>query len=79
MRVSSARISGGSDSESIVFSNAQAHVYRKLVLRGGRLAGAVMVGDARDAAWYQELIASGSDVAAMRGRLVFGRALAQAA
>jgi NAD(P)H-nitrite reductase large subunit len=38
-----------------------------------------MVGDARDAAWYQELIASGSDVAAMRGRLVFGRALAQAA
>jgi nitrite reductase (NADH) large subunit len=71
--------SGGPDSESIVYSDAPAHVYRKLVLRGGRLAGAVMVGDARDAAWYQELIASGSDVAAMRGRLVFGRALAQAA
>jgi hypothetical protein len=44
-----------------------------------RQPGAVMVGDAQDAAWYQELIASGSDVAAMRGQLMFGRALAQAA
>ena len=41
--------------------------YRKLVMRDGRLAGAVLFGDTADALWYRDLIRSGdTSVAAIR-------------
>ncbi len=76
---SAGEFAGGAGTEDIVYADAQRRVYRKLVLRDGRLAGAVMVGDAMDAAWYQELIESRRDVSGVRDRLIFGRALAEAA
>jgi nitrite reductase (NADH) large subunit len=54
-------------------------VYKKLVLREGRLVGAVLYGDIADGPWFVELMRSGGDVSAMRDSLVFGRALAPAA
>lgn len=48
-------------------------VYRRLVLREGRLVSAVLVGDKREGNWYQELISSGADVSALRRHLMFGR------
>ena len=44
-----------------------------------RLVGAALVGDTRDALWYQELIRGNVDIGAMRDDLIFGRALAMAA
>lgn len=46
-------------------------VYRKLVLRDGKLEGAVLFGDSRHAAWYADAIASGQDVSAWRDTLAF--------
>lgn len=69
---------GGTGSEDIVYVDAPAHVYKKLVLHEGCLTGAVMVGDAQDAAWYQELIETRQNIAPLRERLVFGRAIATA-
>ena len=57
-----------------------AHVsVTKLVLRDGRLVGAVLVGDTQDALWYSGLITSGTSVAPIRHDLAFGRAYAEAA
>ena len=39
-----------------MLSDAQAGTYKKLVISGGRLTGAVLVGDTADALWYLELI-----------------------
>ncbi|RTL64402.1 MAG: NAD(P)/FAD-dependent oxidoreductase [Hyphomicrobiales bacterium] len=69
----------GKDGEHIIVKDEGLPSYRKLVLRDGRLAGAVLVGDTRDALWYSELIASGASVTRFRHDLAFGRAYAEAA
>jgi len=53
--------------------------YRKLVIRDGRLVGAVLFGDTADASWYLDLIRTGADITPLRDVLAFGPALAQAA
>jgi nitrite reductase (NADH) large subunit len=67
---------GVEGSETIVLSDARGGAYKKLVISGGRLAGAVLVGDTADALWYLDLIRSGGPVAAIRQDMIFGRALA---
>jgi nitrite reductase (NADH) large subunit len=65
---------GAPGSEPIVLSDADRGVYRKLVVKDGRLAGAVLLGDTADSLWYLDLIRSGAPIATMREDLVFGRA-----
>ncbi len=65
--------------ECIVLEDREAAVYRKLVVRGGRLVGAVLYGDTSDALWYRHLIGQRTPIAAIRGALAFGKAYAEAA
>jgi nitrite reductase (NADH) large subunit len=69
----------GEGAETILLEDAQARAYRKLVIRAGRLVGAVLVGDTADALWYRELIRCHAVVAPIRGALAFGKAYAEAA
>lgn len=69
----------GAGAAHVVVQDEGMPSYRKLVLREGRLVGAVLVGDTADALWYAELIKSGSCVARFRHELAFGRAYAEAA
>ncbi len=65
---------GGPGCEDIVFRDAGRGVYKRIVLEEGKLAGAVLFGDASDGGWYFDLMKSGEDVAAFRETLVFGQA-----
>jgi nitrite reductase (NADH) large subunit len=65
---------GAAGTEPISLTDLEHGVYRKLVIKDGRLAGAVLLGDTADALWYLDLIRSGASVATMRDKLVFGRA-----
>ena len=69
----------GEGAEAVLFEDADAGVYRKLVLREGRLAGAVLIGDTSDAPWYRELVRQQASVAPIRAALAFGKAYAEAA
>jgi nitrite reductase (NADH) large subunit len=53
-------------------------LYKKIVLREGRLVGAVLYGEVTDGQWYLQLMRDRTDVSALRERLVFGRTLAEA-
>jgi nitrite reductase (NADH) large subunit len=68
---------GAPGTEQIVLSDPGLGAYKKLVIANGRLAGAVLFGDTADGLWYLELIRSGASIDAMRGDLMFGRALAE--
>ncbi len=70
---------GREGSEAIVWSDPSMGMYKKLVIANDRLAGAVLVGDTRDALWYLELIRKGEDIAPLRNHLMFGKMIAQAA
>lgn len=62
--------------DEITFHDAKRGVYKKLVLRGDRLVGAVLYGDTADGSWYVQLMREGADIAALRDRLVFGQTAA---
>jgi nitrite reductase (NADH) large subunit len=67
---------GAESSETIVLSDFRHGSYKKLVIAEGRLTGAVLVGETSDALWYLQLIRSREPIAAIRGDMMFGRALA---
>lgn len=59
-------------SESLVLRDHRRGIYRRLVVRNDRLQGVVLYGDAGLGPWYFELMASGTDVSALREQLLFG-------
>jgi len=64
----------GEDREDIVFRDPARGVYKRLILQGNRLIGAVMYGDTADGAWFYSQIKDGADVEDMRDTLIFGPA-----
>jgi nitrite reductase [NAD(P)H] large subunit len=61
------------DTETIVLNDVRRGIYKKLVVGGGRLTGAVLVGDTQDALWYLELIRNRTAVTGIRDDMMFGR------
>ncbi|MBN9588757.1 MAG: nitrite reductase large subunit [Alphaproteobacteria bacterium 64-11] len=66
-----------SDDEITLRDDARG-LYKKIVLRESRLVGAVLYGDVGDGQWYLQLMRDKTDIGALRERLVFGRAFAEA-
>ncbi len=66
-------LSGGEGIEDIVLNDDRRRVYKRLLLKGDRLVGAVLYGDVQDGAWYAELIADATSIGTMRQKLMFGR------
>jgi nitrite reductase (NADH) large subunit len=71
---SAGKHTGGDGCEDIVFRDAGRGVYKRIVLEDGKVAGAVLFGDASDGAWYFDLMRSGEAVGDFRETLVFGQA-----
>ncbi|UOA26981.1 nitrite reductase large subunit NirB [Pseudosulfitobacter sp. DSM 107133] len=64
----------GEGRDDIVFRDPARGVYKRLVLEGNRLKGAVFYGDTADSNWFFGLIKDGTDIADMRETLIFGPA-----
>ncbi len=64
----------GDDRDDIVLRDPSRGVYKRLVLQGDRILGAVMYGDTADGGWFFNLIRDGADVSEMRDTLIFGEA-----
>ncbi len=64
----------GPGREDIVFRDPARGVYKRLVIEGDRLIGAVMYGDTADGSWFFGLIKDGTDISDMRETLIFGPA-----
>ena len=57
--------------ESLVLSDRRRGIYKRVVLEGNRICGAVLFGDTREAARLKELIADQTDVGPIRDQLLF--------
>ncbi|MES2435960.1 MAG: nitrite reductase large subunit NirB [Pseudomonadota bacterium] len=64
----------GPGREDIVFRDPARAVYKRLVIEGDKLLGAVMYGDTADGNWFFGLIKDGTDITPMRETLIFGPA-----
>jgi nitrite reductase (NADH) large subunit len=68
--------SGGDGAEDVVMRDAARGLYKRVVVRDGRVVGAVLYGDTADGNWYFDLLRRGEDVSAIRDTLIFGQAYA---
>jgi nitrite reductase (NADH) large subunit len=64
----------GPGREEIVFRDPGRGIYKRVVIEGDRLVGAVMYGDTADGNWFFGLIKDGTDIGPMRETLIFGPA-----
>ncbi|WP_300520475.1 nitrite reductase large subunit NirB [Aliiroseovarius sp.] len=64
----------GEGRENVVFRDPARGVYKRLVIEGDRLIGAVFYGDTSDSSWFFGLIKGGEDISDMRDTLIFGPA-----
>ena len=62
----------GPGREDIVFRDPGRGIYKRLIIEGDKLIGAVMYGDTADGAWFFGLIKDGSDITDLRETLIFG-------
>jgi len=74
---SAGAFAGGEGCEDIVFRDAGRGVYKRVVLQDGKVAGAVLFGDAADGGWYFDLMRSGADVRDIRETLIFGQTITE--
>ena len=70
--------STGDGTEDIVYRDAARGIYKRLVLKDDKVAGAVLYGDTADGAWYFQLLKEREVVRDIRDRMIFGQALAGA-
>jgi nitrite reductase (NADH) large subunit len=63
---------GGEGTDNLLLSDPRSGLYKKLVLKDNKLVGAVLYGDSEDGNWYFKLMREGTDVSALRNRLLFG-------
>ncbi|MTJ84342.1 MAG: NAD(P)/FAD-dependent oxidoreductase [Telmatospirillum sp.] len=75
---SAGEFAGGEGTDDIVYRDVGAGIYKRLVVRDGTLAGAVLFGETGDGAWYFDRIRSGADITSLRDRLIFGATAAAA-
>ena len=68
---------GAAGTEFVTLNDPGLKTYKKLVIKDGRIVGAVLFGDTADGLWYLDLIRSGVSIEAMRDDIIFGRALAE--
>jgi len=68
--------SGGEGCEDIVLRDAARGIYKRVVLRGDRVIGAVLYGETADGSWYFDLLKKGIDIAEIRDVLIYGQAFA---
>ncbi|MGD8884775.1 MAG: nitrite reductase large subunit NirB, partial [Gammaproteobacteria bacterium] len=64
---------GDETTENIIMKDAARGVYKKLVIKDNRIAGAVMYGDTIDGAWYFQLLRDNTDISDIRDHLMFGQ------
>jgi nitrite reductase (NADH) large subunit len=75
---SAGKFAGGPGCEDVVFRDAGRGVYKRVVIEDGKVAGAVLFGDAADGGWYFDLMRQGADVSDLRETLIFGQAVTEA-
>ncbi len=62
------------DLEDVVLRDAARGTYKRVVLRGNRVVGAVLYGDVADGGWYNDFLRKKVDVSLIRDTLILGQA-----
>lgn len=70
---------GSASSEALVMKDSKRGIYKRIVIEGNKIVGAVLYGDTKDGPWYFDLMKEGRDIGSMREQLLFGASFAESA
>ncbi|WP_341919335.1 NAD(P)/FAD-dependent oxidoreductase [Hydrocarboniphaga effusa] len=70
---------GNAETEDLVLRDPRRGVYKRIVVKGNTIVGAVLYGDVKDGPWYLDLMKNAVDIAPMRPKLLFGQRYCEAA
>ncbi|MBI5899300.1 MAG: NAD(P)/FAD-dependent oxidoreductase [Rhodocyclales bacterium] len=70
---SAGNFTGGEGFEELVMEDPARGIYKKLVIRDNKLAGALLYGDTENESWYYDMMRDGSNVSELRDGLLFGK------
>ena len=70
---SAGNFTGDDDCDEILLSDPSGGVYKKIVIKNNKIAGAVLYGDTVDGAWYFQLLRESRDITDIREHLMFGQ------
>ncbi|MGD9738233.1 MAG: nitrite reductase large subunit NirB [Bauldia sp.] len=62
-----------SERQEVLLRDAARSVYRRVILEGNRVVGAVLYGETSDGGWYLDLIRNRTDITELRDTLIYGR------
>jgi nitrite reductase (NADH) large subunit len=75
---SAGNFTGGEDCSEQVYNDTSRGVYKKVVMRDGRIEGVVLYGDVVDGTWYLDLLRKREDITAFKDVAVLGQAVVAA-
>ncbi|HEX7928477.1 MAG TPA: (2Fe-2S)-binding protein, partial [bacterium] len=71
-------IAADEEAGELTLKDSTRQVYRKLVVRDGRIQGVVMYGDVAESGWYLDLMRKGEDITQFKDAALFGQAVVAA-
>lgn len=75
---SAGALAGGEESGELTYNDTARQIYKKLVVRDGKIDGVVLYGDVADSSWYLDLLRSGEDITPFQDAILFGQAVVSA-
>lgn len=70
---------GNAETEDLVLRDPRRGIYKRIVVKGNTIVGAVLYGDVKDGPWYLDLMKNAVDITTLRPKLLFGRSYCEAA
>lgn len=70
---SAGNIDPQTEHENIILNDEKRQIYKRLIVQGDKVIGAVMFGDTEDGSWYADLISDQTSIHDFRHKLLFGR------
>jgi nitrite reductase (NADH) large subunit len=75
---SAGALAGGEESGELTYHDTARQIYKKLVVRDGKIDGVVLYGDVGDSNWYLDLLRSGEDITPFQDAILFGQSVVAA-
>jgi nitrite reductase (NADH) large subunit len=75
---SAGALAGGEESGELTYNDTARQIYKKLVVRDGKIDGVVLYGDVADSNWYLDLLRSGEDITPFQDAILFGQSVVAA-
>jgi nitrite reductase (NADH) large subunit len=75
---SAGALAAGEESGELTYNDTARQIYKKLIVRDGKIDGVVLYGDVADSSWYLDLLRSGEDITPFQDAILFGQSVVAA-